>query len=205
MTARPLIISDCDEVLLHFVTPFEAYLQSVHTLTLRLDSFALTGNIRRGDGAAVPATEFMPLLDGFFDTHMPTQTAAPGAVDSLATLAGYCDIVILTNLADRYNAPRTAELARLGMPYRVVTNHGPKGAPVAALVAEYGPTAAVFIDDLPPHHSAVREAAPAVYRLHMVADPKLQSLIPASADADVRIDRWPDALTHIERWLENRR
>ena len=205
MMARPLIISDCDEVLVHFVTPFEAYLQSVHAMTLRLDTFALAGNIRRADGSAVEPTEFMPLLDGFFDTHMPTQTAAPGAVAALATLADYCDIVILTNLADRYNAPRAAELGRLGMPYRVVTNQGPKGTPVAGLIDEYRPSAAVFIDDLPPHHSAVRRAAPDVLRLHMVADAKLQALIPPAPDADVRIDDWPGALVHIERWLEERR
>lgn len=211
MSARPLLITDCDEVLLHFVTPFKDYLLAVHGMTLQLDSFALSGNIRHADCSTVEPSAFMPLLESFFETHMPTQTPAPGAVDALATLAEIADIVILTNVADRHHAPRTTELARLGMPYRVVTNSGGKGQPVAALLAEYAPSAAVFVDDLPPHHSSVKAYAPSVYRLHMVADPQLQGLIPAAPDADARIDDWPAALQQIqtvfaagERWTELR-
>ena len=196
--SRPLVISDCDEVLLHFVTPFESYLQSAHDLTLRLDSFALTGNIRDASGELVERTAFPSLLEGFFDTHMTTQTPAPGAVAALATLAASCDIVILTNVADRHNVQRSAELSRHGMPYRVVTNSGPKGGPVQALVDYYQPSAAVFIDDLPPHHTSVKAQAPSVHRLHMVADPRLHALIPAAPDADVRIDDWPSALVYIQ-------
>ncbi len=198
MRARPLLITDCDEVLLHFVSPFAAYLLAEHALTLQLDSFALSGNIRRADGSTVEAAAFMPLLEGFFETQMPTQTPAPGAVEALATLAETADIVILTNVADRHHAPRTAALARLGMPYRVVTNSGGKGQPVADLLAEYAPSRAVFVDDLPPHHSSVKARAPSVYRLHMVADPRLQALIPVAADADARIDDWPTALKQIQ-------
>lgn len=198
MSPRPLLITDCDEVLLHFVTPFAAYLESAHDLTLHLDSFALSGNIRRADGSTLEPSAFMPLLEGFFETQMPMQTPAPGAVDVLATLARTADIVILTNVDQRHHAPRTAELARLGMPYRVVTNSGGKGQPVANLVAEYNPSAAVFVDDLPPHHSSVKAHAPSVYRLHMVAEPKLRALIPAAPDADARIDDWPTALRQIQ-------
>lgn len=198
MTARPLLITDCDEVLLHFVTPFAAYLQTVHALTLHLDSFALSGNIRRADGSTLEPAAFMPLLEGFFETQMPMQTPAPGAVEALATLAEIADIVILTNVDDRHHAPRTAALAQLGMPYRVVTNSGGKGQPVVDLVTAYRPTATVFVDDLPPHHSSVKARAPSVYRLHMVAEPKLRTLIPAAPDADARIDDWPTALQQIQ-------
>ena len=198
MSARPLLITDCDEVLLHFVTPFAAYLQAEYDLTLNLDSFALSGNIRRADGSTLEPTAFMPLLEGFFETHMPTQTPAPGAVEALATLAETADVVILTNVADRHHAPRTGELTRLGMPYRVVTNSGGKGQPVANLIAEYAPSSAVFVDDLPPHHTSVKARAPGVYRLHMVAEPRLRALIPAAVDADARIDDWPAALQRIQ-------
>ena len=198
---RPLIICDCDEVLLHFVTPFGAYLQSAHDLSLNMTSFALTGNVRRANGDAIEAAEFPALLNGFFDTHMASQTPTPGAVTALATLAEHSDIVILTNLLDHHAIARTDELARHGMPYRVVGNQGPKGKPVTALLAEYGATRAVFIDDLPPHHTSVKNHAPHVHRLHMVADPILWPLIPASPDADARIDRWDVALPHIRTIL----
>ena len=198
---RPLVICDCDEVLLHFVGPFGDYLQAEHDLALHLDSFALSGNIRRGDGSVLAPDRFMPLLDGFFATHMATQTPAPGAADALATLARDCDIVVLTNVDERHNAVRTAELARHGMPYRVVCNSGGKGEPVRALMDHYGASAGAFIDDLPPHHGAVKRAAPEVFRLHMVADTRLHGLIPPAPDANARIDDWVTALPVLQAAL----
>lgn len=192
--SRPLVICDCDEVLLHFVGPFGDYLAAEHDLTLHLDSFALSGNIRRADGTTIEPMGFMPLLNGFFDTHMTTQPPAPGAAAALAALAADCDVVILTNVDDRHNGIRTDTLARHGMPYRVVCNSGPKGGPVRALTEEYGAKTAAFVDDLPPHHSSVKRAAPQVFCLHMVADPRLRPLIPAAPDADARIDDWAAAL-----------
>jgi hypothetical protein len=198
---RPLIVSDCDGVLLDFADPFTAYLADEHGLTLSLTSFALSGNIRHADGTLVEAKAFPALLDGFFQTHMPTQTPIAGAVAALATLAQHCDIVVLTNIADRHAAVRTSELARLGMPYRVIGNQGPKGEPIRALIDQFHPSMAVFIDDLPPHHSSAKAVVPAVHRIHMVAEAPLRHLIPHAADADARIDHWPEALAHIQSIL----
>lgn len=199
---RPLLICDCDEVLLHFVAPFEKYLRDAHDLKLGLDTFALSGNITRADGSTLGQTEFLPLLHGFFDTHMATQTPAPGAAAALARIAEVADIVILTNIADHHAVVRTSELARLGMPYRVIGNSGPKGVPVSALVESFMATRAVFVDDLPHHHSSVRKHVPEVHRLHMVAEPRLRALIPQASDADARIDDWDTALPHILNFME---
>lgn len=199
---RPLLICDCDEVLLHFVGPFQDYLRDTHEMSLGLDTFALSGNIRRADGSVVEQTAFLPLLDGFFDTHMTTQTPAPGAADALAKIAEVADIVILTNIADHHAVVRTSELARLGMPYRVIGNSGPKGVPVSALVESFMATRAVFVDDLPHHHASVRKHVPEVHRLQMVADPRLRDLIPQATDADARIDDWDTALPHILNFME---
>ncbi|MFZ4690148.1 MAG: HAD family hydrolase [Polymorphobacter sp.] len=200
--SRPLIISDCDGVLLEFADPFIAYLDAVHGLTLKLESFALAGNIRHPDGTPVAPAEFPALLDGFFTTHMPTQTPIAGAVHALAALAEHCDVVVLTNIADHHAVSRTAELARLGMPYRVIGNNGPKGGPISALLDEFQPSHAVFIDDLPPHHSSAKAVVPHVHRLHMVAEAPLRGLIPHAADAHARIDHWPEALAHIQAVLK---
>ena len=199
---RPLLICDCDEVLLHFVGPFQDYLAQSHDITLSLDSFALSGNMRHADGSQVNSRDFMPLLESFFDTHMTTQTPAPGAAAALERIATIADIVILTNITERHALVRSGELVRLGMPYRVMGNNGPKGFPVAALLKEYKPSRVVFIDDLPTHHSSVRACAPGVHRLHMVADPRLRPLIPRAPHADVRIDDWAVALPHILKFME---
>ena len=130
MKARPLIVSDCDGVLLHFIAPFVDYLREVHGLTLSMDSFALTGNVKRADGTAVEPAAFPPLLNGFFADWMHNQHPIIGAADSLGQLARDCDVVVLTNIAYHHAERRTFELARLGMPYRVIGNQGGKGAPL---------------------------------------------------------------------------
>ncbi|MEI6485288.1 MAG: HAD family hydrolase [Sphingomonadales bacterium] len=202
MTSRPLIVSDCDGVLLHFIAPFVDYLRDIHGLTLRMENFALTGNVRHPDGTPVDAREFPPLLDGFFTTHMPQQTPIPGAADALASLARDCDVVVLTNIADHHAQRRTAELARMGMPYRVIGNQGGKGAPLKKLLDEFQPSEAIFIDDLPPNHTSVKAHVPHVHRLHMVAEHEVRHLIPASPDAHARHDEWPAMLSHIETILK---
>jgi hypothetical protein len=203
--SRPLIISDCDGVLLNFCDAFIAYLDQEHELELKLESFALSGNIRDRAGEQVSPARFPALLNGFFETHMATQVPIDGASDSLAALARDCDVVILTNIGEQYAGLRTAELARVGMPYRVVGNLGPKGEPIRALLEEYQPSHAVFIDDLPPHHSSAKSVVPHVHRLHMVAEAPLRHLIPAAPDADARIDEWPQALAHIQSVLKGTR
>lgn len=202
MKARPLIVSDCDGVLLHFIAPFIDYLRDIHGLTLRMDNFALTGNVRHPDGTPVEATAFPPLLDGFFTTHMPQQTPIPGAADALGLLARDCDVVVLTNIADHHAERRTAELARMGMPYRVIGNQGGKGAPLKKLLDEFQPSEAIFIDDLPPNHSSVKAHVPHVHRLHMVAEHEVRHIIPTSPDAHARHDDWPAMLSHIETILK---
>ena len=202
MKARPLIVSDCDGVLLHFIAPFIAYLKDMHGLTLSLDTFALTGNVKRPDGTPVPAQEFPPLLDGFFADWMHNQQPIAGAADALARLARDCDVVVLTNIADHHAERRTAELQWLGMPYRVIGNQGGKGAPLGKLLGEFQPSEAIFIDDLPPNHSSVKAHVPHVHRLHMVAEPEVRHLIPQAPDAHARHDDWDAMLAHIEGILK---
>ena len=199
---RPLIVSDCDGVLMNFIDPFIAYLADEHGLTLRMTSFALSGNIHDAEGNPVPGERFPALLDGFFTTHMHTQTPTDGAVAALADLAQDCDIVVLTNIGDRHAVTRTVELEKVGMPYRVIGNLGPKGGPLAGIVAGFQPSLAVFVDDLPPHISSARKLAPDVHCLHMVAEPPLQDLIPPAPDAHARIDSWAEAHAHIRRLIE---
>jgi len=195
---KPLIITDCDEVLMHFAAPFSDYLSAVHDMELKFESFSLAGSIRkRACGTAIDQLQLEPLIDGFFDTHIQTQMPVPGAVEALTALAEIADIVVLTNVRDIVQTRRAEELMRHGMPYRVVPNQGPKGRPVAELAADRGAAPVVFIDDLPPHHSSVAKRAAHVHRVHMIADPVLAELIPAAPDAHVRIDDWPAAFAHI--------
>lgn len=199
MTARPLVVCDCDEVLMHFAIPFAGYLAAEHEMDLAFESFSLAGSIRRrATGEAIGQEDLWPLLDGFFDTHMHTQYPVAGAAEALAELSRTADIMVLTNIRDMIRTRRGEELVRHGMSYEVHCNEGPKGPALARLIeGRQGPV--VFVDDLPPHHSSVKRHAPHVHRLHMIADPTLAKLVPPAADAHARIDDWPTALDHIRR------
>lgn len=197
---RPLLILDCDEVILEFAGPFARWLREERAIELRFDSFALVGNMRHlSDGRPVDTQEFPPLLDGFFAQGQHLQAPAEDAIEVLTDLSHQMDLVVLTNIPAAYRDIRLSMLKGLGLDVPVHANDGPKGRMVAALA---GDRPAVFVDDLPPHHSSAAKHAPTVGRLHMVADATLRGLIPAAPDAHVRIDRWADARHWIQDYME---
>jgi FMN phosphatase YigB (HAD superfamily) len=193
--SRPLLITDCDEVLLHMVRHFGAWLEETHDIAFRPVGGEFRDALRhRQSGALVPTEQVWPLLDGFFATEMDRQTLVPHAREALERIGESADIVILTNLPDQCLAGRIAQLQAVGIDHRVVCNgHGPKGPGVKALVEEYGATTTIFVDDLPWHHAAVAAAAPEVFRLHMVAEPSIAGEVAAAPAAHARIDDWAEA------------
>lgn len=196
--SRPLLITDCDEVLLHMVRHFGEWLDQAHDIDFRPQGGAFeTALTRRGTGTLVPAHEVWPLLDGFFRTEMDRQTLVPGAAEALERIAEVADIVILTNLQDWCHAGRAAQLDAYGIRHRVVCNQGGKGEPVARLAAELASRVTVFVDDLEGHHASVAEHAPAVFRLHMIAEPAIAPTIPPAPHAHARIDDWNEAADWI--------
>lgn len=198
---KPLLITDCDEVLLHMVRHFRTWLDEAHGVDFHLAGGEFDGAIRyRPSGEPVPGPEIWKLLDGFFPAEMARQTLVPHAREALAELARHADIVVLTNLQDHCQPHRLAQLAAHGIAHRVECNQGPKGPAVARLVAEHGSPVTVFVDDLPQHHASVAADAPAVHRLHMVSEPEFAPGVPAAPAAHARIDDWRDAA----RWIAAR-
>jgi len=195
---KPLLITDCDEVLLHMVAPFERWLDEEHAIDFAVDRPDFGGALtHRADSRPVEEEHIGPLLDAFFTTEMHRQTIVPHAQHALATIAELADIVVLTNLTDVFHAGRVAQLEALGIRHRVRCNQGGKGRPVAELVAEYTPSATVFVDDLAQHHGSVARHAPDVWRLHLIAEPRVARHRPAAPDAHARIDDWAEALPWI--------
>lgn len=196
--SRPLLICDCDEVLLHMVRHFATWLGEVHDIDFTYGSWELAKNMRRrGDGPPLTQAEMFGYLGGFFPSEMHRQTLVPHAREALAALAQSADVVILTNLEDQCRTHRVDQLAAFDIAHRVECNQGGKGAPVAKLVAEHGNPVTVFVDDLPMHHQSVAEQAPGVWRLHMISEPELAPGVPPAPAAHVRIDHWPDAQAWI--------
>jgi hypothetical protein len=186
---RPLLICDCDEVLLHMVRHFGTWLRERHDVHFAHETGSFVA-MTHADGSAVEHERIWALLDEFFPAEMERQTLVPGAAEALAALGESADIVILTNLGDHCRDHRIEQLARHGIRHRVETNRGGKGGPVARLVEEYGNPVTVFVDDLATHHESVAKHAPSVHRLHLVAEPAMAPQEPPAEHAHARIDDW---------------
>jgi hypothetical protein len=198
---RPLLITDCDEVLLHMVAHFDAWLDEAHGIRFAFESGSFGGAMTdKASGAIIGEERVWPLLDQFFRGEMHRQTIVPGAVEALGRIGEVADIVILTNLGDEAHPWRVDQLAAHGIAHEVVCNRGGKGVPARAIIERYGATRAAFVDDLPVHHASVAKHAPQVHRLHMVAEPRLAAAIPPAEKAHARIDDWPTAT----EWLLER-
>lgn len=202
--SRPLVVTDCDEVLLHMVRHFRDWMAEEHGV-----HFDLSGNpfaeafLLPGRSAPLSYDEKWEFLDTFFDHQMARQRPIEGASAAIAELQREADVVVLTNLKDRYNEARTAQLRQLGFSAPVVTNQGPKGAALKRIVDQYRPNRAVFIDDLAHHHASAAEVLPQIGRLHFCGELQIAPHIECArgaGHAHARIDTWAQALP----WLLDR-
>lgn len=201
---RPLIISDCDEVILYMVAPFKEWLEQSQGVDFNLDGQNFAEALRwQESGEVLEASDVWRKLGGFFDTEMDKQLPIVGAIDALNELNEHADVVVLTNLVDARQQHRTEQLAAHGLHAKVYTNQGPKGPALQRIVEEYRPSQALFIDDLAQHHMSVMETTPEVVRLHLCGEPMIAHAIDCAhkaGHADARIDRWSEALP----WLKNK-
>lgn len=201
---RPLVISDCDEVLLYMVAPFRDWLDEQHGVVFDMSGGDFGRAMKHRDtGEVVEQADMWRLLNLFFDGEMHRQSPVAGMIDAMTALREHADVVVLTNLMDHRQEARTRQLAEHGLDLRVFTNQGPKGPALKAILDEYRPSRAIFIDDLAQHHGSVAEVAPDVGRLHLCAEPMLAPHISCAHEAGhahARIDSWADALP----WLLGR-
>lgn len=205
--SRPLIISDCDEVLLHMVAHFKQWLEEGEGVIFQLEGSNFASAMRWAkSGEVLEAEDIWKFLRRFFDTQMGRQLPIAGAPEAIARLGEEADVVILTNLVDERRDKRAAQLEGHGIHARVFTNQGPKGPALQAIIAEYQPSKAIFIDDLAQHHKSAMEVVPAVTRLHLCGEPTIAPHIDCAhkaGHADARIDNWAEALPWLLTQLEN--
>jgi hypothetical protein len=201
---RPLIVSDCDEVLLHMVAPFRAWLNEAHDIRFDMSGGDFTGAMTKaGTGDQISPEGIWAYLNEFFDGEMHRQMPIAGAVEAVAALGEHADVVVLTNLLDHRQEHRRQQLAAHGIDVKVYTNQGPKGPALKAIIEEYRPGRTIFVDDLAQHHGSVADLAPEVGRLHLCGEPELAPHITCAlkaGHAHARIDQWSAALP----WLLSR-
>ncbi len=201
MSGRPLLVCDCDEVLLHMVVPFRDWLEEVHHIHFDLVHGDWGEALRhKHDGTLVERGRVWELLNGFFYTEMHRQQPISGAIEAVNRLAQIADVAILTNLMDHHNSARAQQLRAVGVDAPVHTNQGGKGAALARIIADYQPVVTVFVDDLGHQHESVAEILPDVWRLQLVGEPVLWGRVKRSSHAHARIDEWEAA----ERWISDK-
>ena len=197
--SRPLLIVDADEVLLLFAKGFDAFL-ATRDLYLDFSSYMLYGNVRRkSDDTPLPDDQVTALLEQFrtiFDSLDPVE----GALDAIAELAPVLDIVVLSNMSEAQVPLRLKNFARHGLALPLVINSGLKGPAVQALAARAGKPV-FFVDDITRHHASVAEAAPDVFRIHLIGDERFRPTLPLSPHAHIRADTWKDAQDYIRAKL----
>ncbi|TFI60130.1 HAD family hydrolase [Sphingomonas parva] len=187
------------------ISHFAEWVGEAHGLSFDLYADSFQSALSDSQGRRLPEERIWPLLDSFFRTEMDRQNIVPGAVEALAAIAEQADIVILTNIGDEHEAGRVEQLGRFEIRHRVLCNRGGKGRPVRELVEQMQPSAVVFVDDLSVHHESVANHAPDVWRLHMIAEPKLAQVVPPAPHAHARIDGWAEAADWIRaRFSEGR-
>lgn len=203
---RPLIISDCDEVLLHMVAPFRDWLGEERGVDFQMGTNDFGKALRwQASGEVLGQEDIWRFLREFFDTEMHRQLPIEGSVAAMNRLAEHADVVILTNLLDKHQEGRARQLLDHGLEARVFTNQGPKGPALKAIVEEYAPSRAIFIDDLAQHHRSARETLDDITTLHLCGEPLLAPHIDCahrSGHADARIDTWDEALPWLLAALE---
>lgn len=198
---KPLIVSDCDEVLMQFIAGLELYLET-QGLWLDLKSFALTGNVKRRDtGEPVPAAEMPELLKSFFASSTHSLIPVQGAAAALKALRARAQIVVLTNVPFSERETRAQNLAAHGMAYPVIANKGLKGGAVKRL-AELVEAPVIFLDDIPHNIASVAAAHAPTHRIHFIADPRLARLLPPSEHSHFHTTDWALAHDFISACLE---
>ena len=194
---KPLLICDVDEVVLHFVAPFEDFLKRKNA-QLKKKSFKLSGNIiDLPTGHAYSMEESGRLIQDFHNISVDQQEAVEGAVQGLQQLSAIYEIVFLTNVAATLTERRRAHLASIGAPYPVLQNEGSK-ADMVHLLSKDLTAPIVFIDDLPPHHHAVKAREPRVNCIHFMADATFRSIVSFDSEIAKKTESWLEIVDHCK-------
>lgn len=194
---KPMIISDADEVILHFSDLLKNYL-STQDMYFNFGGYALNDSIRyQKDDQPVSRRKRSWLFNDFFDKYTAKQILVEGVRESLFHLSKKCQIIILTNIPHDYADARRTKLSTLGLDYPMVSSSGPKGALVEA-ISQHCDHKSIFIDDLSSHHTSVAEFSPDTLRIQYIAHEQLNSVEKKATDCHYRCRDW----NHIRQTIE---
>jgi hypothetical protein len=189
-TGRPLLAVDADEVLVLMAEHFDRFLRG-RGWRLELSAYRLDGAmVEIATGFRAGREQGWAMIDAFFAEETQRQSAVAGAAVGLAAIAGFAQVVVLTNVPGFAAADRVANLLGHGIDYPVIVNEGGKGRALAALSRRvWAPVA--FVDDSPSQIASAARHAPEVTRLHFVGSPMVRAVVPPVPEAHHAPPDWP--------------
>lgn len=192
LTDRPLVVCDVDDVVLQFVTPFKAFLESQgHRLLPR--SFRLHGNIVGiADETALEEGAVSGLLETFFAAQESWQVPFEGVADTLQRIAAGADLVFLTAMPPRHAEARRRLLDRFALPYPLIAADEAKGPLVHRLHSRRRLPVA-FVDDMAHNLRSVGEHVPDCLLIHLPPPVDIHQLAPRAGDPARRARDWAEA------------
>ena len=197
---RPLIICDVDDVVVHFLRGFDAYL-ATHNHVLEPSDFSFQGNVLHVHSRIeMPEEQVMQLIDDFFVEMTEHLEPIDGAIDSLLSLSERASVVMLTNLPHHARDKRIRNLQKHGLPFPVITNSGPKGPAIKNLSNRTtGPK--VFVDDSPNFVRSSFEHAPEVKIVHFLHDERFAKLHDPFDFVSHTTGEWGEVKRYIEQLI----
>lgn len=191
---RPLVICDVDEVVLEFLTPFNAFLNaSGYELLPR--SFRLTGNIITLDnGEAAENDTCRDLLEGFFSEQLDWQTPTNDVETVLSNLSELADIIFLSAMPPHHYDIRRTLLDRHGLTYPLVATNEEKGPLIREIHAEREQPL-IFVDDMVYNLHSAKKHAPSAHTIYYMSNATFRSMAPHPGDGVIEAENWP----HIEQ------
>jgi len=173
--AKPLLICDVDEVVLHLVDPFVQVLQE-RGYVLKEHSFRLTGNVFDAKtGREATQEEVWAGLTQLFEEQDRRQHIVEGVVENLNSLAQFVDVVFLTNMPHEFRQVRRSHLANHGLDFPLITNTRSKVPAIQTLQAHCAHPVG-FIDDTPKNLEQVRDRTTGIHLFHFMANSRFREL-----------------------------
>jgi hypothetical protein len=198
---KPLIISDVDEVVVHFTRALEVELHE-RDMYLDTSTAVLNGNIRqKSDRLPVENHIVADLIDEFFVRYTTDLEAIDGAISALNALHDHATVVFLTNLPHHAREKRMLNLQSHGLHMPVITNSGPKG-PAIKHLSSLTTKPVIFIDDSAQFVRSSIEHAPDVHVIHFLQDARYMAIVEEIEQTSLRTHTWDIALPHIFEILQ---
>ena len=192
----PLLISDADEVIFEFMKSFEKYLLS-NNMYFSYKSFKLNGNIhKKKTNNPVDSTSIPIIISDFFQEYAIKMPLIKGAKIALEELSKVMNVVILSNIPQKFASDRIQCFKDNNMHYAFISNEGPKNIKCLEL-QKLTNKKVFFIDDLPNQISAVSNYCKNIITIHFLQNKKLLKIIPEVKDSDYNVNNWGSILKII--------